>query len=99
MSLYPTLTDRDRSTAGRGPAGPVGPARSANAFTRCDLAEAATAAYWIAGIGRGCHWRGEGQREGAQESDDLNDATDRHSVGPPRPHRRFIWTRSAQLCG
>lgn len=49
------------------------------------LAEAATA-HWVAGVGRVARdWRCEREGKRAQESDDLNKATDRHSVGPPDP--------------
>ena len=55
------------------------------------LAEAAAARVWVAGVGGAArYWRCERERESGNESDDLNDATDRHSVGPPRPHRRIF---------
>src|SRR2546423_10314403 len=102
MSLYPILKDRDRGIAGRGSCGPSGPylgRPTRAAWPEGQLAEAAAAGVWVAGVGGVARdWRCEREGKCANESDDLHEATDRHSVGPPRPHRRIYWTRSAALC-
>src|SRR5947207_83220 len=98
MSLYRILKDRDRGIAGRGPAGPVARISVGQRLSRGpegQLAETAAAGVWVAGVGGVARdWRCEREGKRANESDDLHDATDRHSVGPPRPHRRIYWTRS-----
>src|SRR2546430_13041080 len=71
----------------------VGHARGAGPGVQ--LAEAADAGVWVAGVGGIARdWRCEREGKRANEGDDLHEATDRHSVGPPRPHRRIYWTRS-----
>jgi len=60
------------------------------------LAETATTVR-TARVGNGRERSCERERERAEKSDDLNAAKSRHSVGPPRPHRRIFWTRSAPL--
>src|SRR3989442_4323365 len=99
--LYRILMDRDRGGAGRGPAGPVGPvSRPADAVRPSGkrLAVAAAPLGVTCVSRRACDGRGERERESAQERDDLNKATNRHSVGPPDPTGDLAWAALRSLC-